>query len=465
MQDTNNKILNVPPPEATFLFWRGRKAFEAPIKAFLAREASGGVLLLVAAVVAMIWVNLDHHSYEALWHTEIRLGVNGDIDAHSLHFWINEGLMSLFFFVVGLEIKREMAEGELSNVRRASLPVAAALGGMVLPMLLYLALNHTGETVRGTPIPAATDIAFAVGVLMLLGKRVPPALKVLLMSLAVVDDIGAIVIIALFYSQGFSMIGILIALGGVALFVALRVTGLRVVWLYFLPFFVVWYGFFEAGIHPTLSGVVIGLLVPGNSRFLTKFATKRVKALSEALMKAESVYEQMDTWRELKMLSGEAISPRERLTEGLHPWVALVIMPLFALANAGVFLGGETLNELHMLVGIGIAAGLVIGKPFGVLALSYLSVRLRLGQLPRGVNWKGILLVGFMAGIGFTMSNFTALLSFTESAKLGTAKLFILIGSALSAMLGLLLSRWLLPKRSIAGAAADVVQAERSDDV
>ena len=365
-----------------------------------------GVALLAAAAIALAWANSPWAAaYEALWHLKLSLSVAEFLPARDLHFWVNDGLMSVFFLVVGLEIRREMHDGALSDPRVATLPIVAAVGGVVIPALLYLLFNMDPAARRGWAIPTATDIAFAVGVLSLIGKEVPPALRMLLLTLAIIDDIAAILVIAFFYSSGIAVGGLLIVAAGVLGVLLLQWLGVQAALAYVLPGAVVWFGMLRAGLHPALAGVLLGLLTPASSAFAVE-------------------------------------SPVARVEEMLHPWVAFGIMPLFALANAGVSLQGLDLSAAAPLaVGAGIVSGLVLGKPIGIVLASIAAVRLRLCALPEGVRWSHLVLIGLLGGIGFTMSIFIANLAFDDPRLLAAAKFAVLVASVLAATLGLLLGR------------------------
>lgn len=421
-----------------------------PLEAFLHIQASSGILLLIASAMALVWANSPwHDTYEHIWHTSLSIGVGDWKFDKPLHFWINDGLMVVFFFVVGLEIRREIHSGELSEVRRAVLPAAAALGGMLAPAAVYFALNHAHPARSGWGVPMATDIAFAVGVLSLLGKRVPPALRVLLLALAIIDDIGAILVIALFYSTSFAPSGLVIALFGVTMTRGMRAIGVRRPIVYVLPGIVVWAGFLVAGIHPTIAGVVLGLMTPVRPWYdQTGFLTAAERALEKFRHKATATDDPHDLLKPLDEIGEarrEAVSPVVRLETLLHPWVAFGIMPLFALANAGVYLGDidfSATSSLRLLGGV--LLGLVVGKPIGVLVACHLVVRMGIASFPRGISWKSISLIGAVAGIGFTMAIFIAGLAFADARTLGTAKVAVLIASALAGVLSLLLGRVLL---------------------
>ncbi len=465
MSKQNTPPVQADPPGA----WRparliARRAL-APVERFLAIEASSGILLLLAAAAALVWANSPwRESYVALWHVPLGINLGSFRFERDLHFWINDGLMTIFFFVVGLEIRREIFSGELSELRRAALPLAAALGGMLMPAALYFALNHDRQYAGGWGVPMATDIAFAVGALTLLGKRVPPALRILLLALAVIDDIGAILVIAVFYSAGFSPFGFAVAAAGYAGTTLLQKLGVRNPAAYIVPAIVIWAGAYVAGIHPTLAGVIVGLMTPfhawyGTERFI-ETAAQSVSNLRHA--NGKDLHAVFPHLADIEQARREAVSPGERLQHALHGWVAFGIMPLFALANAGVPLGEAVLVGEPLLVFSGVALGLVLGKPIGVLGMSWLSVRLGLASLPRGVTWSQVSLVGVIAGIGFTMALFIAALAFPPGAALETAKLAILVASGTAALLGLVYGRLLLSADAPRIGAQTEAEAEAS---
>jgi Na+:H+ antiporter, NhaA family len=385
---------------------------------FVSVEAASGLLLLFAAAIALLWANSPlSYLYQALWHLKPDLHLAG-LAAHDLHFWVNEALMTVFFLVVGLEIRREMHDGALSDLKVAVLPLVAAIGGVVVPALFYLSVGAAPAARRGWAIPTATDIAFAVGVLSLAG-RVPPALRMLLLTLAIVDDIVAILVIAFFYSSGIALGGLLVVAAGVLLVLALQALSVRSALAYVVPGAVVWFGMLRAGMHPTLAGVLLGLLTPVRAKF---------------------------GWRARDLPPG-APSPVTRLESALHPYVAFGIMPLFALANAGVDLSGLDLSDSAPLaVGAGVLLGLVVGKPVGIVLATFLAVRMKLSVLPAGVSWRHTLLLGLLGGIGFTMSIFISGLAFDDEALLASAKFAVLVASGVAATLGVLLGR-LAPQR------------------
>jgi NhaA family Na+:H+ antiporter len=384
---------------------------------FISVEAMSGVVLLAAAAIALAWANSPWASaYETLWHLKLGLGAAEFRSARDLHFWVNDGLMSVFFLVVGLEIRREMHDGALSDPRVATLPIVAAVGGVVIPALFYVLINTDPSARRGWAIPTATDIAFAVGVLSLIGKDVPPALRMLLLTLAIIDDIAAILVIAFVYSSGIAVGGLLIVAAGVLGVLLLQWLGVQAALAYVLPGAVVWFGMLRAGLHPTLAGVLLGLLTPATRAF--------GRAQRDAGTRRASA------------------SPVVRVEAMLHPWVAFGIMPLFALANAGVSLQGLDLSAAApRAVGAGIVSGLVLGKPIGIVLASIAAVNLRLCTLPEGVRWSHLVLIGLLGGIGFTMSIFIANLAFDDPGLLAAAKFAVLVASVLAATLGLLLGR------------------------
>lgn len=453
------------PPQAWSPAHRVARAFVAPIERFLAVEAASGLVLLAAAAAALIAANSPlHGAYEALWSTELRLGVGGWSFARDLRWWVDDGAMTLFFFLVGLEIRRELHAGELSELRRAVLPLAAALGGMALPAAIYAALNHGHAGAAGWGVPMATDIAFALGVLALLGDRVAPALRVLLLGLAVIDDLGAIVVIALFYSEGLAWQGFVLAGAGLAGVLGLRAVGVRAAWAYLAPALVVWAGAYAAGIHPTLAGVALGLLTPvtawwGPERFALT-AEETAAAVRTAARRGESDF--VAPLATLAHAAREVVSPVERLLHALHGLVAFGVMPLFAFANAGVPLAGVQLDDGGWRVFVGVALGLVFGKLLGVVGAARLACALGLAAPPRGVAWSEVGVVGAVAGIGFTMALFVAGLAFPAGPLLDTARAAILAASVVAGVGGWLAGRVLL--RRDPGEAASAAEAEASTE-
>ncbi len=416
-----------------------------PLKRFIAIESASGVLLLIAAAVALALANSPWaESFQDFWKTHFRMALGPWAIDESLLHWVNDGLMTIFFFVIGLEIKREIVDGELSDPRKASLPLMAAIGGMVAPALVYMALIGNDEGGQsGWGIPMATDIAFVVGFLALFGRRVPPGLKILLLALAIVDDIGAILVIAIFYSDGTSIPASSLAVSGLAVTVACHWLGVRSFGVYVLIGAAVWLAMFHTGIHPTIAGVILGLLTPARP-MLPRVAVLDALTDSISADETETPHAHLAAVDRLKTVAQETVSPLERLETALHPWVAFVIMPLFALANAGVPIDPRAVNHP---VAWSVAAGLFVGKPLGILLFSWLAVRLRVASLPHSVSWRMVAAASCLAGIGFTMSLFIAALAL-DDAVLSAGKIGTILGSILSAVVGLVLLHRLLPSAS-----------------
>ena len=405
------------------------------VREFFATETAGGVVLLVAAATALIWVNSPWaDSYDALWQTRLSLRLGTWGISEDLHHWVNDGLMALFFFIVGLEIKRELVAGALREWRTAALPVFAALGGMVVPALLYTAVNAGGPGSDGWGIPMATDIAFAVGVLSLLGNRVSAGLKLFLLTLAVVDDIGAIIVIALFYTEQIAVVPLAVA--GSLLAVMLILRRVRVMWmpLTLVLGLGVWLATFESGIHATIAGVVLGLLAPARPLAPAEVARDWAMDLQDDLTAADT--------RTLTKLARSTVSTAERLEHDLHPISSYVIIPLFALANAGVRLDEVGLGQAGpQRVFIGVVAGLVVGKIVGVSGGAWLACRLGIAQMPADASLRQIVGTAAVAGIGFTVSLFIAELAFPAGSLASAAKAGILLASVAAATVGLLILR------------------------
>lgn len=429
------------------------RAFLA-LERFLHIEAVSGVVLLAATLVALIWANSSFaDSYHHLWHTPLSVGFGNFTVSHPLHFWVNDALMTIFFLVVGMEIRREMHEGALASFSQATLPIIAALGGVAAPAIIFIAFNNEPAQIHGWAIPTATDIAFAIGVLALLGRSIPSNVRIFLLALAIIDDIIAVLIIAVFYSGGLDFSGFLIAGLGVAAVLMFQALGFSSAFTYVLPGAVVWFGMLKTGAHPTLAGVILGLLTPVRSKPLLDYplslAKKAIQDIDQkafhGVVKEASIGESL---KQLQMAQRELLPPVVRVQSALHPWVAFGIMPLFALANAGVSFGGADWSNPEVTsVMLGVLVALVAGKPIGILIASSLAVCLGLCRLPDEVNWQGITLIGLLAGIGFTMSIFIAMLAFEQQHLIEAAKLGVLFGSIVAAVLGLTWGFWLI-KRS-----------------
>jgi len=415
-----------------------------PFEHFIHAEASGGILLLSCALVAIVWSNSPFAaSYHHWWETPLTLGFGSAQLSFSLHHWINDGLMVIFFFVVGLEIKRELLVGELSSLKKAALPVVAALGGMVVPALLYASLNAGGAASAGWGIPMATDIAFALGVVALLGKRVPFVLKVFLTALAIADDLGAVLVIAIFYTSQIHATMLLAAAAVLVLVVLGNVLGVRSVLFYLLTGIVLWWYVLQSGIHATIAGVLLAIAVPAKQRInADDFSAKARLFLSEFVKQTRESPNVLanqaaqSAVRELECACENVQTPLSRFENNLHVWVAFGIMPLFALANAGVSLSGDIAHLVASPVTVGIVLGLSIGKPLGITLFCWAAQRLGWVQMPDNVRWKHIVGIGCIAGIGFTMSLFVQGLAFTEPALVMAAKVGIILASLLSVIAG-----------------------------
>ncbi len=404
-----------------------------PMLHFLRIEAAGGVVMLVAAVVALVWANSPwRDSYYELLHSHVRLELGSVLALDEpLEAWINDALMVIFFFVVGLEIKRELVVGELRRPAAVALPAVAALGGMVVPAAIYAAFNAGGEGSAGWGIPMATDIAFAVGVLSLVGNRVPNSLKIYLLTLAIVDDIGAIVVIAIFYTDDLSLGWLLAAVGIVLLLVLMRLARIWYTPAYLLVGVVLWLAVFESGVHATIAGVVLGILAPARPLLSGSTLDDRVSRWFSGDEVSPPVA------RRASFEVRERVSVADRLDNLLHPWTSFLVVPVFALANAGVALSADALGDaLRSPVTIGIVLGLVVGKLVGISSFSWLAVRLGLCSLPRGASWTKVIGVAGVAGIGFTVSLFITNLAFTAADLTDQAKVGILAASAVAALIG-----------------------------
>jgi NhaA family Na+:H+ antiporter len=402
-----------------------------PIQSFLAVEAAGGILLVAATVVALVWANSPwREAYEQLIHTSVSFSLGSFSIDETVQHVVNDGLMALFFFVVGLEIKRELVAGELRDRRAAVLPAVAALGGMVVPAAIFLAWNLGGSGSQGWGIPMATDIAFALGVVALLGSRVPAPLKVFLLTLAIVDDIGAIVVIAAFYSDGIRWTWLVEALVVFALVALAQQARVRSLVVYVVLGLAAWLFVFESGVHATIAGVVLGLLTPARPLL----PEVEAEAIVDELEGRDDLT--ADDVRRVEFLVRESVSPAERVERALHPWTSYVIVPIFAFANAGIVLSGDALTSPSAVL-VGVLAGLVVGKAVGIGLFSWIALRLGWGVLPDGVRFGQLLGVAVLGGIGFTVSLFITALAFEgEPVHADQAKIGILRASVLAAAIG-----------------------------
>lgn len=447
--------------------------FIRPVIEFTRIEAAGGIVLLIAAVVAVVWANSPwYESYFSLFDSHVELSVWIFHIDESVKHLINDGAMAVFFFVVGLEIKRELVIGELNSVKKAALPAVAALGGMVVPALIFVAFvaGNEPDAINGWGIPMATDIAFSVGVVALLGTRVSIGAKLFLLALAIVDDIGAIAVIAVFYTEDLDFLALAVAIAGLVLIYAGRRVGVQSLVFYTIGAMVVWYFFLESGVHATIAGVILGMMTPVRARYTDE----------QFRQKAEQVLDRWDSNRasphaaerldhdaiELAGVARASVSPLERLEHALHPWSSFVIVPLFALANAGVrFVGGETnfVETLVSPVSLGVAVGLALGKPIGITLATWIGLKLNMGILPRRTDMRAIVGLGALAGIGFTVSLFITELAFRESLFADEAKIGIFLGSTVAGVVGFLVLRTLrTPEEHHAQAAQRLAEAGES---
>jgi len=419
------------------------------ISRFINEEAYGGILLILATIAAMIWANSSFYdAYHHLWH-EFKVGFSwGELNMiESLHYWINDGLMAIFFFVVGLEIKREIMGGELSSFKKASLPIAAAIGGMLVPALLFafVTLNYP-DYLRGWGIPMATDIAFALGLLAMLGKRVPLNLKIFLTALAIADDLGAVMVIAVFYTESIDFNELLYAGFFLLVLIVANLAGIRrTVFYAVIGFSGVWIAFIYSGVHATIAGVLIALTIPARTKigeidyidkltiYLDKFKNENPDSKSTLLTKGQ-VY----LISKIKDLNDKAHTPLQKIEHALHPITAYFILPIFALSNAGVHIDGSIDDMLFHPISLGIITGLVLGKFLGISLLSRLVVKFKWAELPEGVTWRHIYGVAFLAGIGFTMSMFISDLAFKDDQFKQIAKVGIMAASLISAIIGMI---------------------------
>lgn len=428
---------------------KNKAATNFGIKNFISQESLGGFLLIGVTIIAVIWANSSFYNYyHYLWH-ELKVGVSaGDWQLKwSLQHWINDGLMAIFFFMVGLEIKREVLAGELSTMKKASLPIISAVGGMVIPALVYVLFNYNNpDYSRGWGIPMATDIAFALGLMSLLGSRVNINLKIFLTALAIADDLGAILVIAIFYTESIEYTELIYA--GIfltTLMIGNRLGVRRTTFYVIIGMLGVWLSVFYSGVHATIAGVLIALTIPVRPKvtesnyidkldeYISKF--RKAKPNESTLLTTQQAHLVSD----IEKLSDDAHTPLQKLEHALHPITAFLILPLFALANAGIHVEGNIFSLLIHPISLGIIAGLVLGKSLGIALFAHLAVKFKLASLPEGVNWKQLYGLGFLAGIGFTMSIFISDLAFVSEEFVQIAKVGIFVGSFISAVAGMAL--------------------------
>ena len=431
--------------------------FLSPVYAFASVSSAGGIVLFVAALAALIWANSPWAgTYHHLWEMPLRIQAGALSTEMTLHHLINDGLMAVFFFLVGLEIKREFLAGELRSARTAALPMVAALGGMVVPALLYASLNAGTEFSRGWGVPMATDIAFALGVLALLGSRVPIGLKVFLAALAIVDDIGAVLVIAVFYSTGVNWVALAATAALLALAALANAAGVRRPWAYGFIGLLLWAAVAVSGVHATVAGVLLAMAIPVRTRINEEAFLRGARAaLHDFEVAARRTLNEPDTTvlsnkdhhaalEDLEELADQARPPLIRIEHSLHALVAFLIMPVFAFANAGVTMSASAAGAAFAHpVALGVILGLVLGKPIGIVAFSWLAVKTGIAALPAGTGWRSITGAGLLGGIGFTMALFIAGLAFTEPAILDIAKVGVFTASAVAGIAG-----WLLLRRT-----------------
>ena len=397
-----------------------------------------GILLLITVIIAMVWANSPwQEMYRGLMKTEISFAVGSFEITEPLLLWINDGLMALFFLQVGLELKREILGGKLSTLQDTVLPIGAAIGGMVFPALIYFLFNTTGEASQGWGIPMATDIAFSIG------KRLPAALRIFLVTLAIVDDLGGVLVIALFYTSGISTMNLLHALLFFGVLIIGNYAGIRKTWFYaIIGIGGVWLAFFFSGVHPTIAGILTAIAIPGRVKIKEDTFLKRLSTLHSQFLKIKPVKgalissEQLEILEDIKSTSSEAETPLQKLEKALNPIVGFLVLPLFALANAGIHLHGEVGQVLLNPISLGIGAGLILGKSIGIISISRLLVALKLAKLPDAVNWNQLYGVAFLGGIGFTMSLFINELAFVNEEFIYTAKVGILFSSLIAGIIG-----------------------------
>lgn len=421
-----------------------------PIQTFFRNESIAGALLFFCAAAALMWANSPWKEvYFHIWEYPFAIRFADFEVSKSLHHWINDGLMAVFFFVVGLELKREIIGGELSTFKKAALPVAAALGGMAIPALIYAFFNHDTPAAKGWGIPMATDIAFALGVLVLLGKRVPASLKIFLTALAIADDLGAVTTIALFYTSDISFANLAVGAFFLATLIIANVLGVRSTHFYaVVGIGGLWLAFLLSGVHATIAGVLGAFAIPARTLINEADFTDTLKKYTERFEKAPAnkislvTPEQLHIIQAIKLTSEDAETPLQRIEHALHPWVSFLIVPLFAFANAGLELSADLFASFNPVT-TGIVLGLVVGKFIGITGFSFLFVKLKVAELPAGLTWHHVIGVSIVAGMGFTMSLFIASLAFGENGMLVHAKLGIIIASVLAAAAGYTYLRFL----------------------
>ena len=422
-----------------------------PFQKFFHAEVTGGILLFTCTLAALIWANSPWvESYQNLWQMQVTAGVGNFVLEKPLILWINDALMAVFFFVVGLEIKREILVGELASPRQAALPIMAALGGMLVPASIYLIFNAGSHEIRGWGVPMATDIAFALGVLALLGKRIPVSVKIFLTAVAIIDDIGAALVIALFYTDTIFWWSLGIGGGFLLVMLIANMIGIRSTLPYALLGIGLWIAFLKSGVHPTLAGIIAAMTIPARFRIDSDEFVRSSRTFIDDFEKAGKLGTNILTNKEqrgalfaLELACEQAQTPLQKLEHALHPWVSFAIIPVFALANAGVQLDTNLGSRLTDCVALGVAGGLIFGKQIGITLFSWLAFKSKIVMMPKGMSWRHIYGISCLCGIGFTMSIFIANLAFKQSSQLEVAKIGVLAASLISGISG-----WLILRRS-----------------
>ena len=436
-----------------------------PVNSFISKSTTGGIVLFVAALVAIILANSPLSEwYHHIWEHKIGLNFDGESYLnYSIHHWVNDGLMAIFFFVVGLELKREVIGGELSNPKNAMLPIIAAVGGMIVPALFYALFNFGTESSHGWGIPMATDIAFALGVLYLLGDRIPTSLKVFLTALAIVDDLGAVLVIAVFYTAEIDYFMLFTGLGFVTFLFLSKAFGIRnTIYYAIIGIFGVWLPFLLSGVHATIAAVLVAFTIPADSKINENAYVEKIKLFLKQFKYADQnekvptlTGEQLHVLDDIRIVTKDAMTPLQRLEHRMHPFVSFIIMPIFALANAGVTFSNDILAEATSNVTLGVAVGLIAGKVIGVFGISMTVIKLKIANMPLGLTSRHIFGVGFLAAIGFTMSLFVTNLAFTgPTPELVAehqlqAKLGIFMASLIAGIIGYFILKTIKPKQII----------------
>jgi NhaA family Na+:H+ antiporter len=416
----------------------------APVNRFIHLEYTSGIVLLSCVIAAILWANFAYQSYEHLWEINLSVGFNKFVLNKPLHVWINDGLMAIFFFVIGLELKREFLAGELSTLKKASLPMMAALGGMIVPAVIYFLFNSNTQAAKGWGIPMATDIAFALGLLSMAGKNVPASIKVFLSALAVADDLGAVLVIAFFYTSQLNLAVLGIAVIFLLVLIIGNWIGIRNSAFYLVLGICVWICFYFSGIHATIAGVLVAFTIPAVTRISERSYSDNLRKLSykfeeeipnNSTLLTSTQYHIID---DVKQLSLAAETPLQKIEHAIHPWVAFTIMPLFALANAGIVISSDFFTAIQNPVTIGVIVGLVLGKFIGVLSFSWLMVKIGWSALPLNARWNHVIGVALLAGVGFTMSLFISGLAFSNNQYITQSKYGILLASVTAGILGVI---------------------------